>query len=305
MENEGIIFNPKVYLIGRPRIVWGDTNYKGLMDFLKDNGYQEFLHTAMQLDHKLNAQLLAEVGGRLCYDSFNNPRPGGQEAIIKRMVEETHGSVFAHGMWTFIFTGVSRTLTHELVRHAVGTAISQRSQRYVDESNSNVIANKDIADDPECFTVLQTTRNITVQAYKQIREKLYDKFILEAYHQMLGRSHDKRLSLTGIPVDSSGRIDGCGLTVADRTTARKRASGSARAVLMGSTETAIQFSGSARAWRNIIEQRGSRFADREIRLLINLILPILQIEAPAIFGDYKLEDLPDDTKEIATLWRKI
>jgi thymidylate synthase (FAD) len=43
-----------------------------------------------------------------------------------------HGSVFEHASIVFQVAGVSRSLTHELIRHRVGTAYSQESQRYVD-----------------------------------------------------------------------------------------------------------------------------------------------------------------------------
>ncbi len=49
------------------------------------------------------------------------------------------GSVFEHVNYGFVITGVSRSLSHELVRHRAGFAYSQCSQRYVDESEGSFI----------------------------------------------------------------------------------------------------------------------------------------------------------------------
>lgn len=50
---------------------------------------------------------------------------------IDKVISSGHGSVLEHINFTFLIEGVSRTLTHQLVRHRVGTAFSQQSQRYV------------------------------------------------------------------------------------------------------------------------------------------------------------------------------
>ena len=47
-------------------------------------------------------------------------------------------SVLEHAVWNFVFTGISRTCTHELIRHRAGFGYSQLSQRYVDESVAEV-----------------------------------------------------------------------------------------------------------------------------------------------------------------------
>lgn len=55
-----------------------------------------------------------------CYMSFEKPRPGGNKAYLAHIKEVGHGSVLEHGVWNFLFTNVSRSLTHELVRHRAG-----------------------------------------------------------------------------------------------------------------------------------------------------------------------------------------
>jgi thymidylate synthase (FAD) len=54
-----------------------------------------------------------------------------QQELIRRVIESGHGSTIEHIVFTFGISGVTRTLTHQLVRHRVGIAFDQQSQRYV------------------------------------------------------------------------------------------------------------------------------------------------------------------------------
>lgn len=58
--------------------------------------------------------------------------------MIKTLAKMRHFSPFEHANWTFLIEGVSRALTHQLVRHR-HLAISQRSQRYVNQKNFDYI----------------------------------------------------------------------------------------------------------------------------------------------------------------------
>jgi len=87
--------------------------------------------------------MLVEVAGRLCYASWKpydgtektNPNVTkvrqGNEQYIVNIIKSGHGSVFEHVNFTFALMGVSRVLTHELVRHRAGCAYSQASMRYI------------------------------------------------------------------------------------------------------------------------------------------------------------------------------
>jgi thymidylate synthase (FAD) len=57
--------------------------------------------------------------------------PTKQRELIGRVIESGHGSTIEHVVFTFAITGVSRTLSHQLVRHRAGVAFDQQSQRYV------------------------------------------------------------------------------------------------------------------------------------------------------------------------------
>jgi thymidylate synthase (FAD) len=166
---------------------------------------------------------------------------------------------------------VSRSLTHELIRHRAGFGYSQLSQRYVDESVAEYVEPDVIADDPECHRVWQEAVGLCHQAYMKLVEKLFEKYQEEP----------------------------------DRTLRRKLARQAARSVLPNATETKIFVTANARALRHFIELRGSRHAEVEIRKLAVAVLKIMQQEAPNIFRDYRLEKLADGTFEAVTDHRKV
>ncbi|HEV8280507.1 MAG TPA: FAD-dependent thymidylate synthase, partial [Candidatus Limnocylindrales bacterium] len=56
--------------------------------------------------------------------------PAKMQKLIASVIESGHGSTIEHIVFTFGITGVSRTLSHQLVRHRAGVAFDQQSQRY-------------------------------------------------------------------------------------------------------------------------------------------------------------------------------
>jgi thymidylate synthase (FAD) len=83
---------------------------------------------------------LVEYAGRGCYLSFNRPNPKtvNTKAYVGNLIKQGHFSVLEHANATFRITGVSRSLTHELVRHR-HLAFSQESQRYVYQARQFVV----------------------------------------------------------------------------------------------------------------------------------------------------------------------
>ncbi len=134
-----IIRRPTVYLVGRQSIDQGEIDR-----FLDDHDVGGWT-----TDAGSPGEVLPEVAGRLCYMSFKKPRPGGNSAYLGHIKEVGHGSVLEHSVWNFIITGVSRSFTHELVRHRAGFGYSQLSQRYVDESVADFVEPDCIGDDQE------------------------------------------------------------------------------------------------------------------------------------------------------------
>jgi thymidylate synthase (FAD) len=57
--------------------------------------------------------------------------PDKQQELVRRVIESGHGSTIEHIVFTFAISGVTRTLSHQLVRHRAGLAFDQQSQRYL------------------------------------------------------------------------------------------------------------------------------------------------------------------------------
>jgi thymidylate synthase ThyX len=131
-----LITEASVRLISRPH-----TDVDGLTDFLT----KETNGTWSVDNDTTDAEDIPEIAGRICYLSFDKPRPGGNEAYLKHIKEVRHGSVLEHSNFSILLTGVSRSLTHELVRHRAGFAFSQLSQRYVDSSDVAFIVPPEMA----------------------------------------------------------------------------------------------------------------------------------------------------------------
>jgi thymidylate synthase (FAD) len=255
-----IIREPTVHLVGRQVVDEAQVD-----QFLADHG------VSWETDTEVAGEHLTEIAGRVCYMSFAKPRPGGNKVYLDHIKEVGHGSVLEHAVWNFIFCGVSRSLTHELIRHRAGFGYSQLSQRYVDESVAEYVEPDCIAENSELHNLWLDAVTHAHQAYIQLVEKLAAQFKDEP----------------------------------DRTLRRKLARQAARSVLPNATETKIFVSANARALRHFIELRGSRHAEVEIRKLAVKVLEIMKIEAPHIFGDYQLVPLPDGTFEATTEHRKV
>src|SRR3982750_4343749 len=89
----------------------------------------------------------AEFAGRLCYMSQLNPAKRQTREYLENIKKQGHGSVLEHANYSILLEGVSRSLTHELVRHRAGFAYSQLSQRYVDESQASLVIPPAVAGD--------------------------------------------------------------------------------------------------------------------------------------------------------------
>ncbi len=95
-------------------------------------------------------EALAEFAGRACYQSWKKPNPvtATNAGYLRHILEVGHLSVLEHGSVSFYITGISRSLTHELIRHR-HFSYSQLSQRYFPEKNAAMVEPDVIASDPE------------------------------------------------------------------------------------------------------------------------------------------------------------
>ena len=291
-----VITSPTVYVLGRQEVDAAE-----LDRFLADHG------VAWESDSEIAAEVLCETAGRCCYMSYAKPRPGGNAAYLRHIKESGHGSVLEAAVWNLMVTGVSRSLTHELIRHRAGVGVSQLSQRYVDESVAEYVEPAAIASDPELHAIWLDAVEHAHAAYVVLADKLNARACERASVckncDGVGQGEGHKGWWICSICDGSGRI--AELPAKSTTEMRKAARQAARSVLPNATETKIFLTLNARAARNIVEQRGSRHAEPEIRRLANALLGVLQKESPALFGDYTREALPDGTCEIKTPYRKV
>ena len=218
------------------------------------------------LGESTDGEKLAEFAGRLCYMSQKNPASRATRDYLENIKKQGHGSVLEHANYSLLLEGVSRSLTHELVRHRAGFAYSQLSQRYVDESEANFVVPPAIVGD-------------------EILEKEWREQIDEAQRSYV-RLVEHLMERYG--------------WVADKVHRRKMSREAARGVLPNSTETKIVVTGNARAWRTMLELRASEGAELEIRRCAVAIIKLLFGESPAFFSDFEIYQA-DDRREAARI----
>jgi thymidylate synthase (FAD) len=218
------------------------------------------------LGDSTDGERLAEFAGRLCYMSQSNPAERNTRDYLENIKRQGHGSVLEHATYSLLIEGVSRALTHELVRHRAGVAYSQLSQRYVDESDASFVVPPAVIGDEALETAWRTQVEAAQAAYVRLVGELMERY-------------------TWVP---------------DRVHRRKMAREAARGVLPNSTETKIVVTANARAWRTMLELRAGEGADLEIRRMAVAIIRVLQAEAPAFFSDFTIYTA-DDRREAARI----
>ncbi len=213
---------------------------------------------------------LVEFAGRACYQSWSkpNPRTATNAAYVRHIIDVGHFSVLEHASVSFYITGISRSCTHELIRHR-HFSYSQLSQRYVPEHDSEVVLPPGMEDDPELQEIFAAAADASRATYTELLTRLEAKFMGDQPGENLG------------------------------VLRRKQARQAARAVLPNATETRIVVTGNYRAWRHFIAMRASEHADVEIRRLAIECLRQLIDAAPAVFSDFEISTLADGT-EVAT-----
>ncbi len=213
-----------------------------------------------------NGQALTEFAGRACYQSWSksNPRTATNAAYLRHIIDVGHLTVLEHASVTCYITGISRSCAHELIRHR-HLSFSQLSQRYVPDSDADVVVPPGVDGDPELERLFLAAADASRASYTELLAGL-----------------EAQLS------DSPNAV-----------LRRKQARQAARAVLPDATETRIVVTGNYRAWRHFVAMRASEHADLELRRLAVECLRRLVEVAPAIFGDFEIAELADGT-EVAT-----
>jgi thymidylate synthase (FAD) len=265
---------PGVVMLARPR-----TNVAGLGGFLEgfdpDLGFQAYVEDPTWLP---DSSQLCKTAGQLCYASFGPRRTTNENAAayFERLTSAGHGSVLEHANFSFLLYGISRSVTHELVRHRAGVGISQISQRYVSGRVLRFVERPEYQDDPELHAFFEERADRAAAEYEAMADRLLER--QKSGAALLDAEH--------------------------KTDARKKVQQTARSVLPNETEAPMVFTGNVRALRHIIEMRADGHAESEIRNLAARLFLCLATADPILFGDYELQSLPDGTFEVKTEYRK-
>lgn len=271
-----LIFEPAVFPMTITTPHWG-----GIKRWCAYNGYvaeeQKILFKlleAMNYGHISFADGLTELFARICYRAFKSGRPNGKE-YITNILESAHGSVLAHLGLTLSIQGVSRTLTHELIRHHVGVNPSQESQRYVDAKDMNFVV-------PPLLHWAWNTSAGTQADYDAYEAE----FILSNQADVEKYNAEQRYLRESLaksnPFDDDEKLN-------------KRVNEAARCHLPGCAETRLDFTLNLRAARDILgnpAKRGGEGADLEIRRLALHMLREFKLFAPIIFDDLEEVQMP-------------
>ena len=232
-----IIYKPKVSIISKP-------------DFLEPS------HLPVNwIGIAEKGERLSEYAGRLCYMSQKNPANKTTKMYIENIMEQQHGSVLEHANYTFLLEGISRSCTHELVRHRAGMAYSQLSQRYVDESEASFVI-------PPAMIGYEGLEMLFISGVQET---------LSNYREMI-----TQLETLYTPL------------ISNKHERRKKIREAARSLLPNSIETKIVATGNIRAWRHILELRSSEGADQEIRRLAIATITMFKNICPIFFQDFEI-----------------
>lgn len=250
------LVEPKVYLVGETRIIEDQLEL-----YLKDLGVPEW-----KSDAPTDVEKIVELMGRLCYRSF---KPGLNPNVTKirehnseylqNIINVQHGSVIEHGFMNFILADVSRVFTHELVRHRVGTAISQESLRFVRLDRLR-------------FWIPYIFRDH--RKSEELMRFITDKVeLMESWQIQLAEI----LEIEKIPAGKEG------------FELKKKLTSAMRRIAPDGLATTIGWSVNPRELRNVIEMRTAPGAEEEIRLVFGKIAEIVTKRYPNLFGDYTIE----------------
>lgn len=229
------------------------TGFLDIPESVEGTPFGEFFYSdrnALMYD----ADTLSHFAGRSCYQAWKMEREetATNMGYLENILKQGHESVLEHGSATFYIEGVSRNLTHELIRHR-HLSYSELSQRFVDMNDAN-------------FIVPPAVRP-------------YLDFVTEDGIIPLDEAHPDALAEYNVVAND----------LVELKKTRKQAREAARAYLPSGMETRIVVSGNHRAWRDMLKKRYSVHADAEIMELASILLEQLRELAPGIYQDFPEE----------------
>lgn len=247
---------PEVFLVARPEV-----DYDAVAAYLRDVGGESWLERLDRDQLGNDAQNLAEFAGKICYRSWEpglNPNVrrvrDDQAKYLENILRSGHGSVLEHVSFTFVLHNVSRVLTHELVRHRPGTAVSQESLRFVRLDELPFWFPQWAQQDPE----LMKRATALLSEMEAFQGWLAEHFRLD--------DDDVKMHV------------------------KKHKTSFMRRFAPDGVATGLVWTANIRALRHTIEMRTDPGAEEEIRLVFGKIGEVMRAEAPALFGDYQVTD---------------
>jgi len=121
-----------------------------------------------------NADIICAAAGRSCYSESPSADLLGMkdhERVLANIVGMGHHSVVEHAVFTFSVDGVSRALTHQLVRHRIAS-FSQQSQRYVPLKEPTYVVPETVKADPKTLELYEDTMRAIWDAYGKLSESI-------------------------------------------------------------------------------------------------------------------------------------
>lgn len=207
---------------------------------------------------------LVAAAAKLCYSKSGagNLMEGLDELMTERFLDKLmslgHDSPLEHMSFSFAIEGVSRVLTHQLVRHRIAS-YSQQSQRYVKLDQFEYVMPPTIEAVPEAKRLFEEAMIEDQKRYDALVEVLR----VGAFERLMGEGHSEEKA---------------------KLMAEKTAIEDARYVFPNACETKIVATFNARSLINFFEHRCCERAQWEIRALAEAMLKIVRQEAPTIFA---------------------
>ena len=206
------------------------------------------------------------MAAKLCYSPVGiaeiseNMTDEQAEKFVKMLMGFSHMSPLEHISFSFAIEGVSRTLTHQLVRHRLAS-YSQQSQRYVSESEFDFVVPPAIENDKEALDAFNESMSMIQKSYEKIRD-----ILTKNKTQDLVKNE-------GLDKDAA------------RKKAIKLANEDARFVLPGACETKIIVTMNARELLHFFGERTCNRAQWEIREMATQMLKQVKEVCPVIFDN--------------------
>ncbi|GIW65834.1 MAG: hypothetical protein KatS3mg094_353 [Candidatus Parcubacteria bacterium] len=270
--------SPGVIMIAKPEIKIENTK-----NFLSEyqNNFEDYLSDPDKLT--AGTQLI-KFSAQLCYMSFGPKRTWNKDAnrYFENIKSSGHGSVLEHSYYSFLIYGVSRSLTHELIRHRAGFAYSQQSQRYVSGNLIRFVERKEFQDNKYLHNLFEKRIDRIKEEYEEINNIL--------------KKEQEKLKILGQSSDDESHL---------KTELRKKLNQTARAIFTNETEAPIVVTANIRAWRHTIEMRANNYAETEIRELFFRIFLCLALVEPILFNDYKIIEYKDGIYGVETKYKKV